>query len=248
VTTLLIRPNRNEVDREALQAFGIDTLIDPYLRIEPVDNPTGALRLVEKLREASPCWLIITSANALSYWLEQLPQGALEEVMASHPTIRYAAIGEHTATLLRERGIDKVLVPDLKNARSLAQLLVHTQPCPVVIPAGSISMRSLPETLVPAGFEVVEEVFYHTEPTPEPPKTAGRLKDYGIDSVLLRSPSAAQAFLAFNPTLDGKIPLICGGVTTAHRVRALGIEPDLVCVDPSPQVIAQETAQLLGKI
>jgi len=47
MTTLLIRPNRNEVDRAALETYGIDTLIDPYLQIEKVSNHEGASRLVE---------------------------------------------------------------------------------------------------------------------------------------------------------------------------------------------------------
>jgi len=248
MTTLLIRPNRNEIDQEALAVHGIDSFIDPYLSIEAVPNPEGATRLLTTLQSAPSCWLIVTSANALSYWLEQLPQGSLEEVMASRDTIRYAAIGEQTASLLKQRGIDQVLVPDLKNARSLAELLLNTEPCPLVIPAGSISMRSLPETLAPAGFQLVEEVFYHTEATPHPPRTAGKLRDYGIDSVLLRSPSAAEVFLRRNPNPDPSILLICGGVTTANRVRALGFEPDLVCTDPSPQGIAAETALFLGKL
>jgi len=64
----------------------------------------------------------------------------------------------------------------------------------------------------------------------------------------LRSPSAAGAFLSFNPKLDPSIALICGGLTTANRVRTLGVEPDLVCADPSPDAIAQETARFLGKL
>ena len=161
-------------------------------------------------------------------------------------TIRYAAIGEQTQSALAALGIDHILVPDVKNARSLAELLVQTQPCTVVIPTGSISMRSLPETLLPAGFTVVEEVFYQTSPAATPPKTVGRLRDFGIDSVLLRSPSAAREFLAKNPKRERGVLLICAGLTTAHRVREQGIRPDLVCADPNPQAVAREIALLLG--
>jgi uroporphyrinogen-III synthase len=248
MTTLLIRPNRNEVDQAALQEFGIATHVDPYLQIESVPNATGAQRLIEALQEGSPCWLIISSTNAWHYWLEQTPPDVLETLVTVSHHIKFAAIGEQTASLLHDVGIENVLVPDTKNARSLADLLVQTQPCTVVIPSGSISMRSLPATLVPAGFTVIEEVFYRTEATRHAPESAGRLAELGIDSVLLRSPSAAQAFLASNPTREAGVALICGGMTTAERVRSLGVEPDVICSDPSPRAVAIATATHLGKL
>jgi uroporphyrinogen-III synthase len=247
MTVLLIRPNRNEADQEALALLGIDSVIDPYLHIEKVENPEGALLLLHTLRDSPTGWLIVSSANALSYWLAQLPPGSFEAVVASHPTLRYAAIGEQTAQVLRDSGINQVLIPDTKNARSLAELLVETEPCTVVIPSGSLSMRSLPDTLKPAGFTVVEEVFYHTEPVSTRPRTAGNLRALGIDCVVLRSPSAAQAFLAFNPDQEPGVSLVCGGLTTAGRLRSLGVEPNLVCTDPNPVAIAQEISDHLGK-
>jgi uroporphyrinogen-III synthase len=248
VTTLLIRPNRNEADQVALTALGVTTRVDPYLSIEQVDNPEGALRLIDALSTGAPCWLIVTSANAWHYWVSQTPPGAVEELMETSTSIRYAAIGEQTASILQELGVLNVLVPDTKNARSLADLLVVTQPCPVVLPAGSISMRSIPDTLIPAGFTLVEEVFYRTEPVQDTPETAGRLVELGIDSVLLRSPSAAQAFILANPEREPGVALICGGLTTAERLRSLGVEPDVVCSDPSPQAVALATATYLGKL
>ena len=247
MTVLLIRPNRNDVDQEALAQVGIDSVIDPYLEIEAVQNPEGALRLLDTLRDSPTSWLIVSSANALSYWLEQLPAGAFESVVASAPTLRFAAIGEQTAQVLHDCGISQVLIPDTKNARSLAQMLAETEPCTVVLPTGAISMRSLPDTLIPAGFTVVEEVFYHTQPVSTRPPTAGNLRSLGIDCVVLRSPSAAQAFLSFNPEQEPGVSLVCGGPTTAGRLRSLGVEPDLVCADPNPVAVAREISDYLGK-
>ena len=247
MTTLLIRPNRNEVDQEALATEGIDSMVDPYLRISPVRNPKGATRLVSALQSPQLTWLILSSANAFEYWFDQTPPGVLDTVLATSTTVRYAAIGEHTASLLYQRGIRNVLVPSLKNAQSLASLLAQTQPCPVVIPSGSIAMRSIPDALVPAGFTILEEVFYHTEPVVPPPPSAGRLQELGIDTVLLRSPSAVRAFIAANPDREPGVALVCGGATTARRLRELGVKPDLVCGDPSPRAVAASIAQFRRK-
>jgi uroporphyrinogen-III synthase len=54
---------------------------------------------------------------------------------------------------------------------------------------------------------------------------------------LLRSPSAARTFLSKNPS--PRLSIICGGNTTAKAVQALGVKPDLIAADPSPDAIAK---------
>jgi uroporphyrinogen-III synthase len=109
----------------------------------------------------------------------------------------------------------------------------------------SISMKSLPSRLVPAGFDVVEEVFYATEPVHDTPRSVALIAQGVIGTVLLRSPSAARTFFAFNPHPPSSLMVVCGGETTAAEVRALGFSRVVVAPDPSPAAIARVIASLL---
>jgi len=235
---LLIRANRNEVDEQALGLRGIDTVSDPYLEISQVDNPKGAHALLEVLQAPEEKWLVITSLNAAHYWMEQIPPQALENAIKQAP-IRFAALGTSTESFLRDLGARNISVPDSHTSVKLADLIAQGEPMPVVVPSGSISMKSIPTTLIPAGFTVHEEVFYQTAPTINPPPSAGKTGEWGVDAVLFRSPSAVRIFLDHNPALPDSLGLIAGGRTTASQLRSRGYEPDLICVDPEPNAIAE---------
>ena len=246
MTVLLIRANRNEVDEAALEAAGLDALIDPYLEVSQVDNSAGALRLLDSITSGEAAWLVVTSLNALDYWSAQLPPGALAEAVASRPNLGVAAIGPSTAAATTTAiGVTDVLTPGEGTSRVLADLLADYSPGVVVVPSGAISMRSLPETLIPRGFEVREEVFYSTQQPASPPRTAGVLDDFSITDVLFRSPSAVRSFAAFNPELPSDLRLFATGPTTAEQMRKLGLPVTAVSADSSPDTVAQTIASTL---
>lgn len=247
MTVLLVRANRNDVDRDALLAVGIDSLTDPYLTIAAVPNAAGALRLLEALGREEPVWLVITSANALTHWYQQCPPGALEAILGKTPEILYGAIGQQTASVLAVFGVGDVVVPGVNDSRSLADIIATYPPSPVVIPSGTISMKSLPQRLVPEGFEVIEEVFYSTEPATEIPRSVALIAEGKIDTVVLRSPSAARAFCALNPHVPPGFRVVCTGETTAAEARRLGVQAPLVTSDPTPITLAKTLASLPRK-
>jgi uroporphyrinogen-III synthase len=239
VTVLLIRPNRNEPDQEALSAKGMAVIIDPFLTISRVDNPDGANRLLATLQTGEPAWLVVTSLNAWDNWVSQLHEGALDQALAAHQELRFGAIGETTADVLYARGIHDVVVPRRRDGDSLADLIAQSAPCPVVLPSGSISMRSIPDTLVPQGFSVVEEVFYHTEPVAVEPASVQKILSGEVTSVVFRSPSAVRAFFGFVPEPPASLALVCGGRTTAKEVERCGALPTIISAGPSPAEVAE---------
>lgn len=246
MTVLLIRANRNDVDRDALRELGIDSLTDPYLSIAPVANPEGAKRLLAVLDSDEPSWLVVTSANALTHWYQQCPPGELEGILGKNPAISYAAIGAQTADVLRVFGVADILIPPVNDSRSLADVMAESEPRPVAIPSGNISMRSIPERLTPEGFEVIEEVFYATGAVSETPRSVGLISSGDIKTVVLRSPSAARTFFLFNPTVPRALRVVCGGQTTAAEARRLGCENPVISPDPSPKTLARTIAGLKG--
>jgi uroporphyrinogen-III synthase len=237
VKVLLIRPNRNEADAEALAEFGIETQIDPYLAISQVSNVLGAQKMLDALRSETEKWLILTSSNSLQYWQNLLDPGELEKVVFESESIQFAAIGQQTRRQLFALGANEVVVADRFDSASLAKTLSGGNPIPVVIPAGSIAMQTLDNSLSALGFDVISEVVYQTNPAGTPPNSISQIAAGVFDAVLLRSPSAARTFLSMNPS--PRLSIICGGNTTAKAVQALGVKPDLISADPSPEAIAK---------
>jgi uroporphyrinogen-III synthase len=238
VTTLLIRPNRNDLDRDCLEEKGLDTRVDPYVTISTVANPTGARRLVDVLATGDPCWLVVTSLNAWENWIAQCSPGEVENLIVNHPQLRCGAIGESTAAVLTEVGVDEVTVPGGNDGESLAELMAHTPACPVVLPSGSLSMKSIPDTLVPQGFTVIEEVFYDTQVVSDPPASVADVLSGKITSVVFRSPSAVRAFFHFIPTPPPTLALVCGGRTTAREVSRCGAEATVISANPTSAAVA----------
>ncbi len=236
---LLIRANRNEVDQAALATRAIEGLIDPYLQITQVDNPDGATRLLEAISDSKASWLVISSLNALEFWSRQLPDGAISAALASSPSVRVAAIGESTAQAARQLGVDDVLTPGEGTSRVLADLLAGHKAGLVLVPSGSISMRSIPNTLIPKGFSVLEEVFYSTEITKSPPLTAQSLDDHDVTHVLFRSPSAVRAFVHFHPEAPAAIRYLATGPTTAEEMAKQGLSVAAVSPDSTAESVAK---------
>jgi uroporphyrinogen-III synthase len=237
--TLLIRPNKNEADRVALEARGLEVTVDPFLTIDSVSNPRGAKRLVDTLATGEPCWLVITSHNAWENWLAQCAPGQLEDMIVNHPSLRCGAIGEATARILNDLGVAEVVIPGRHDGESLAELIARSDPCPVVVPSGSLSMRTLPDTLVPKGFSVVEEVFYTTDRVDSVPSSVATIESGEITSVVFRSPSAVRAFFHFVPTPPPSLALVCGGRTTAKEVSRMGLEATVISATPAPESVAE---------
>lgn len=245
MSVLLIRPRRNEDDRAALEARGVQTIVEPWLQVAAVANEAGAMRLIELLSAPGTKWLVVTSLNAIDFWQQQLPAGLLETTIAQNPSIRFAAIGESTARRAKELGATQVLLAEEGTSRYVADAIATQEPAPVVLPSGSISMRSLPDRLQPKGFVMHEEVFYTTEVVNQAPASARRVREGALDAVVLRSPSAARALHQHCPQPHPSVALIATGPTTAAEMTRLGLVVSATSPSSSPDAVAETVAQEL---
>lgn len=243
MSILLIRANRNDVDQAALDVHGVESIVDPYLSISKVNNPGGIARLREALIAPGSKWLVVTSTNALSFFQAELNPGELEQIIQTAPDLNFAAIGAQTEKLLNDLGAHNVLRASEADSDSLASVIAKTEPCPVIIPSSSIAMKSLSRTLITHGFELVEEVIYATEAVTRFPTSVKQIANGQISGVLLRSPSAARAFVDFNGVVD--LPVFCAGRTTAAQAGMLGLSVSAVSVDPSPETVALTISEYL---
>lgn len=245
MTVLLVRPDRNEADAQALRAVGLEPWIDPYLRVGPAADPTGARDLLAALQAAGVgTWLVVTSPRAVPAWAGTVGADALTEAIAGAVGrgLRLAAVGTATARALPTDA--PVLVPDRATAADLVMALrgqVGAGPGTALVPAGDRARPELGAGLGDAGWQVLDRVVYRTEPVADPP-SAGALARGEVDAVLLRSPSAVAAVLAHQ--VPAATLLVAVGPTTAAALAATGREH--LVADGEPDEVAAAVASALA--
>lgn len=241
---LLIRAAGNGSDASALADLGIPTLVDPYLEIARSDDRSDAIELLDSLVNSEGLiWVIATSVNAIRYWAEIVGIDELKSALAARRGLHFAAIGEATAKSLIDLGASHVLTPPRADSASLATALLELPPSAALIPGGNLAMVELPHELVAAGWNVQTGVVYKTAPVATEPSSAALVRSDEIAAVLLRSPSAARAFLTYLPSPT--TPIICAGPTTAKAVAEFGIKVGAVAKDPTPATVAAAIASYL---
>lgn len=242
---LLIRSSNNEVDEAALTNLGIPSLIDPYIEIKVANDPNDGERLLSLLEGSDhPMWLIATSVNALKFWAHIVGEDRLRAAIAARSDVRFAAVGQTTADALNRFGASDVLIPSEATAKSLADALVSTSSTGhAFVPGGNLAMKSLPSTLISAGWQVSTAVVYTTSPVEKEPKSAHLIREGEIGAILFRSPSAVRALTHFLP--NPAIPLICAGATTAQALVDQGLVVAAISPKPSAQVVASTIYSLL---
>lgn len=249
---LLVRPSRNEEDAEALLKFGIESSIIPLIGITNFYNPEGVARMLSKIQLAKKIWFIATSSNAIDAFISQAEPGKLA-LAFSNPNLRFAAVGDASASSLKAFSSVEVLVPDVHDALSLALAVIEAETRSknpeirpsVVMPIGSRSLVVAQERLALEGFEVLAEIVYQNLPLPLNDSAKTEVSSEAVDFVLFRSPSSAKAYFDLKG-LPSRL-IISVGATTTAAIRELGFLPDLVCLDTAPSSVAKKIAEHQAK-
>ena len=244
---LLIRAYDNDEDVNALTKLGIDSLIDPYLKISISNNAVAARDLLSLLVSGvGPLWLIATSVNAIRYWAQLVGEDLLRKNIASRSDLNFAAIGNKSAEILRQYGAQEISVPSEAHSLALANLLISGDlPGHALIPGGNLAMQNLPTSLLASGWQVSTATVYLTQAVEREPHSTQLIRDQEISAILFRSPSAVRALTHFVPA--PKVPLVCAGATTARAVAAQGLSVAAISASPASCDIAVTIQTLLER-
>lgn len=240
---LLIRSENNGVDSSALEKLGIPSFIDPYVEITAARDQSAGLKLMELLR-SSQCWVIATSRNSIRYWADLVGEAQFRADLKSHANLKFAAIGEATAQVLRDYGASEIFLPSDSRAEILGQELARHDPqSQALIPGGNLALPNLAAILRSSGWSVHTAEVYRTSRVRREPPSANLLRDGAFSAVLLRSPSAVDALTHFVP--KPQVPLVCAGSTTAVAVQAHGLQVDAISAQPTPEAVAETIHSLI---
>ncbi|MCJ7711203.1 MAG: hydroxymethylbilane synthase [Chloroflexi bacterium] len=231
----------------ALDAAGVEPVHVPAIEIRAA-APGGAFDTAVA-RVAAGDIVVVTSANAARAMLR-----AATRMDLAPAVLVWAAVGEATAAVLADAGLEGVFIPTEANALTLARELPIRPHDRVLVPHADIADRALAETLRARGATVTDVVAYETAEAPETsrPLLAAALDDGPLDVLVLTSGSTARGLraLASAEALPRLLatPVITGGPATFAVARELGFETVLQAPSPGALALATFTAAALGVV
>jgi uroporphyrinogen III methyltransferase/synthase len=210
-----------------LAAYGAETITAPTITMVAPLSWDALDEAIAKL--GSYTWLIFTSVNGISPFMERLKQARRDVRALAH--LQIAAIGPRTAEELTRYGLTADLIPSEFQAEGMvAALSQHgLKGAKVLIPRAEVAREMLPEQLRLKGATVNVVPVYRTV---VPEDGLSRLKDDiqagMIDVITFTSSSTVSNFVE-----------LIGGAQDAHRV---GTKTTIACIGP----ITARTAESYG--
>jgi uroporphyrinogen-III synthase len=235
MAVLVTRPHPDdEATATALRARGIDVLLAPVLRFEPVAFHHDG--------EVGYGAVIVTSANAVR---------GIEPQLKDSPLLKLPlfAVGEHTASAARRAGFANV-IPAKGDASALRDLVLASvksrelkKSSPLLYLAGADLARDLAGELGERGFTVVTQTTYRMAAmTGLPRDVCDAFAASAVEAVLHYSRRSARAFLEA-ARLEGveisalAIPHCCISDNVAAVVRDAGAMQVTVAASPDENAL-----------
>ncbi|MGJ4952756.1 uroporphyrinogen-III synthase [Bradyrhizobium sp. HKCCYLS20291] len=243
MAVLVTRPAPdNERTAIALRARGIDALLAPMLRFEPVALPADVASDVAAV--------IVTSANAVRAAGPQLAGSTL----LTRPLF---AVGDHTASAARAAGFTEV-ISAASDAAALRDLVADSVPRArdggrptLLYLAGADISRDLASELAERGFAMVTQTVYRmAEVTALPREVCDAFAANGIAAVLHYSRRSAAAFVAAIRA-DGveisalAVPHCCMSANVAEVLREAGATQVTIAAHPDENDMLEGLARAL---
>src|ERR1700738_4387223 len=235
MAVLVTRPHPHaEATASALRAKGLEVLLAPMLRFEPV-----AFHDEEDARYGA---VIVTSANALR---------GIEPHLAGSRLLKLPlfAVGAHTASAAQSAGFDNV-IPASGDAASLRDFVLAgvkakelKKDSTLLYLAGADLARDLAGELGERGFTVVTHTTYRMSPVASlPPETREAFAANQIQAVLHYSRRSARAFLdaarAARVEISAlAIPQCCISAAVAAVVRDAGATQVMAAASPDEKAL-----------
>jgi uroporphyrinogen III methyltransferase/synthase len=212
--------------RAGLEAAGARVIECPAIEIVPVEDWTEVDRAASRLQTYD--WLIMTSGNAVTHFMERL------RTLGLSCSVPIAAIGSGTATRLAGWNLTASRIPIDFRAEGLLDLFEQDLAgVRILIPRAEAAREILPDELRRRGAAVDVVTVYRTV---RPPAALAEVRDIlareKIDAVVFTSPSAIRNFAEvlgedFVSTLR-PIPIAVIGPVARDAAEEAGLQVKIV--------------------
>ena len=172
-------------------------------------------------------WIVFTSVNGAKYLFERFFASGKDVRLLGG--VKIAAIGQSTATRLKDYGLQADLIPSEESSAGLLAVFAERDMAGkrVLLPCAEIAGQTLPDGLIDMGADVEKLVVYKTveiEPLPVD-------FDY-IHCIVFTSGSTVRAFVKHFGQVPDRIRCYCLGSPTLGVARQYGIQATLM---PGPE-------------
>jgi uroporphyrinogen III methyltransferase/synthase len=244
------------VPRTKEQAEGVSDLLRargavpeqvPTIAVEPPRTPQQMERAVKGLVTGRYQWIAFTSTNAVRAIREKFEEYGLDA--RAFAGVKVAAVGQQTATALREFGIMPDLVP---SGDQSAEGLADDWPAyddvldpinRVLLPRADIATEALVARLTDLGWEAEDVTAYRTvraSPPPAPVREA--IKGGGFDAVLFTSSSTVRNLIGIAGKPHAVTVIAVIGPQTAKTAAEFGLRVDVMAPTPSVTELVEALA------
>lgn len=212
---------------DLLEAAGAEVESFPVIRLTATSDHASLDDLADQFSGAD--WLVISSANALTYLLRQMRLARLDPSRLSR--LQIASVGPKTSAALRAMDLHPELEPDEATADHLVELLIeHATGGTLLWPRSARAKPDPINALRAAKIDVHELILYDTVPDMvSAGRLAATLKVGGLDALTFMSPSAVNSALtglgSKAPALMSECASFAIGPSTADALRERGISP-----------------------
>ncbi|HXV28601.1 MAG TPA: uroporphyrinogen-III C-methyltransferase [bacterium] len=214
--------------RKMLEEKGAAVLEFPTIKILPPKNWGPLDKALKEIKKFD--WIIFTSVNGVDSVFGRLDRLGRDVRLFSN--VKIAAIGDATAGLLREKGLQPDLIPKAFTSEALFQALKRRDEINgrhFLLPRTDIAPDYLRTRLEKSGAKVTEVIAYRTVPVSENKTKLNRLFGQNkIDHVLFTSSSTVRNFFrAFSKREKSKIKarFVSIGPVTSRTIREYGSRP-----------------------
>ncbi len=218
--------------KKMLEDKGANVLEFPTIRILPPKDWKPLDKAIRSLGEGRVrgVWILFTSVNGVDSVFQRLEH--LRQDARVFSGIKVAAIGDATASLLREKGIKADLIPKAFTSEALFQELKIKNEIKgrhFLLPRTDIAPDYLRKKLEAFGAKVTEVIAYRTLPVAENKKKLHALFGQNkVDSVLFTSSSTVKNFFAaFSGKERSKMKtrFVSIGPVTSQTLKSYGKKP-----------------------
>ena len=210
---------------QLLAAYGAEVIEAPTIQIVPPGGWGDIDRAISRLAEYT--WLIFTSVNGVTPFMERLKAARKDSRVLAH--LQICAIGPRTAQELERFGLTPDVIPAEYQAEGLLSTLagrdLHGKR--VLIPRAEVAREILPNQLRAMGAVVDVIAVYRTvAPAADMSRLSEQIERGTVDAITFTSSSTVKNFVD-----------LVGGAEVAAR---LGAKTAIACIGPITVQTAEE--------